>query len=195
MNKPKNTYHHGDLRQGLLDAGTQLIRKEGIDNLSMRKLADALGVSRSAAYHHFRDKTALLSAVAEEGFKAQDQILGKLPMSDNRKRFEQFVRSYIHFATDNPEQYDLMYGREIWKSGGASETLEQAAKRSFKNWLDEVEKLQNDGFMPNKIPTLRVAQATWATLHGLCRLLNDGVYMNRDDIEDMGQTAVELLLR
>lgn len=195
MNKAKNSYHHGDLRHSLIDAGTELIKTDGADKLSMRKLAEAVGVSRSAAYHHFKDKAALLSAIAEDGFRHQDQILNELPSTDPRKRFECFVLGYISFATENPEQYDLMYGREIWKSASASEELEAAAKGSFKNWLSEVESLQKHGLLPDSKSTLRVAQATWATLHGLCRLLNDGIYVNREDIEDMGQTAVELLLR
>ena len=52
------TYHHGDLRAALLEAAAQRIESQGVDALSLRKLADDVGVSRSALYHHFRDKNA-----------------------------------------------------------------------------------------------------------------------------------------
>lgn len=195
MSKTKPSYHHGDLRLSLIATATQMIHEQGIDTLSMRKLADAVGVSRSAPYHHFRDKRELLCAIAEDGFHAQDHMLALLPDTDGRLRFEHLVQQYIRFATEHPQQYDLMYGREIWKKGAASPSLEASAKRSFKLWLDEIGKLQSDGEMPDNIPTLRLAQVSWATLHGLCRLLNDGIYVDTDNIEEMGRTAVNLLLQ
>ena len=65
----RKAYHHGDLRKALLDDAVKLLREEGEAGLSMRNLAARAGVSRTAAYHHFEGKHALLCAVAEEGFK------------------------------------------------------------------------------------------------------------------------------
>ena len=58
------TYHHGDLREALLQAAKALIGEAGIENLSLRKLAERAGVSRTAPYHHFSDKNDLLCAIA-----------------------------------------------------------------------------------------------------------------------------------
>lgn len=195
MSRPKDSYHHGDLRQSLVKAAIKGLNEYGIDGLSMRKLADAVGVSRSAAYHHFRDKRELLCAIAEDGFHLQDSMLETLPEGDTRKRFSQLVKLYLHFATTHPEQYDLMYGREIWKSGSATSALDQAAKQSFKLWLTEVAHLQSEDALSRDLPTLRLAQVTWGTLHGLCRLINDGIYADTGNLEEMGETAVEVLLR
>jgi AcrR family transcriptional regulator len=198
MKLSKQSYHHGDLQKTLISAARKIIQEAGPGALSMRKLAEVTGVSRSAPYHHFSDKTALLCAIAEDGFHQQDKILEGLVNHSGKtkphKNFEQFVLAYVHFAAENPQQYDLMYGGEIWKSGKPTAALEQAAKSSFKRWVTEISKLQQQGILQQGVVALRLAQVTWATLHGLCRLLNDGIYVNADDIDQMGRTAVKLLL-
>ena len=68
MTDASNLYHHGNLRQSLLENSLQLLCNEGIEGLSLRRLAELTGVSRAAPYHHFKDKQALLAAVAEQGF-------------------------------------------------------------------------------------------------------------------------------
>ena len=64
----KGSYHHGDLRSSLLEAAKAMLSESGIEGLSLRKLADRVGVSRTAPYHHFKDKNELLCAIAQEGF-------------------------------------------------------------------------------------------------------------------------------
>ncbi len=198
MKPAKQQYHHGDLYQSLIAASKEILQTDGISSLSMRNLAEKTNVSRGAPYHHFKNKNALLSAIAEDGFLHQDALLVKIIKNSNEVdpviRFEKFVLAYLHFAAGNPEQYDLMYGSEIWKSGKATESLDLAAKASFKLWLSEIEKLQHDAILKQGVTPLRLAQVTWATLHGLCRLSNDGIYVNPKDIDEMGRSAVKLLL-
>src|ERR1041384_6768453 len=67
--KPRNRYHHGDLRRALLDEAVATIRAEGVEGLTLREIGARLGVSRTALYRHFADKEALLEAVATEGFR------------------------------------------------------------------------------------------------------------------------------
>lgn len=197
MKANKQAYHHGDLKLSLINAAKQILRESGLASLSMRRLAEVTGVSRSAPYHHFSDKQALLCAIAEDGFQQQDRLLAALAANTTnnpqQQLFEQFVLAYVHFAANNPQQYDLMYGSEIWRSGKPDEALEQAAKASFKRWVNEISQLQAAGVLQQNVPALRLSQVTWATLHGLCRLLNDGIYVDARDIDDMGRTAVALL--
>ena len=68
MTSVAQTYHHGDLRTALLHAAAKRLADYGVDSLSLRKLAEDAGVSRTAPYHHFKDKSALLSAIAAKGF-------------------------------------------------------------------------------------------------------------------------------
>lgn len=73
----KRTYHHGDLRRALLDAAWRLVAEKGLAALTLRELARAAGVSHAAPYHHFPSRTALLDALAEEGFAGLDRAMGE----------------------------------------------------------------------------------------------------------------------
>lgn len=194
-----NQYHHGDLYQSLLTTAVDMISEGGVAALSMRKLADKVGVSRTAPYHHFKDKNELLCAIAEQGFSHQETTVGRLRQQvagqSLRQQFENYVSTYISFAHENSEQYDLMFGREIWKNGSPTTTLKTTSRQSFQRWLEWVELLQQHGVLPNQDSALRVAQVSWATLHGLCRLLNDGIYTETSNISEMTRTAVNTLLK
>ena len=194
----KKPYHHGDLGETLLLAATEILRDSGVEGLSMRKLADKVGVSRTAPYHHFKDKNALLCAIAEAGFKQQWQSVEAIIHSHSEKaeqaNFEKYVVTYIEFADQHPETYDLMFGRDIWKSGTPTESLLEISKASFRQWLSWVEELQSQGVLTDVSSALRVGQTTWATLHGLCRLLIDGIYINREDLDDMAKQTIKIML-
>ncbi len=192
-------YHHGELRPALIDAANAIIRDSGIEGLSMRRLADQVGVSRTAPYHHFKDKNALLCAIAEIGFAAQDrmvqEILDGKEDESSRAQFTRWVRAYIRFAHDNPQAYDLMYGKEIWKRGNPTPSLQRISKASFRLWVDLVERMQRQQILPANHSALRTAQASWAALHGLARLLIDGIYVERQDLEEIADTVVALITR
>ena len=67
--KRQNRYHHGDLSRALVEEAVRTIQKSGVEGLTLRAVGQRLGVSRTALYRHFADKSALLSAVASEGFR------------------------------------------------------------------------------------------------------------------------------
>lgn len=190
MNAPRSRYHHGDLRTALLQQATLLIREGGVEALSMRTLAERTGVSRTALYHHFQDKNDLLCALAESGFQQLDQLIQSAPMEKMHSAdgLRSLIHSYVHFAADNPEQYDLMFGRLIWKSGMPSDALKQTAFSSFKHYVEKTATLNNSR------NTLRVAQVSWATLHGICKFIIDGIYVNRTDLEEICDQALEMML-
>jgi AcrR family transcriptional regulator len=198
MRKEKQPYHHGDLRISLITAAKDILQTAGLNSLSIRKLAEKTNVSRAAPYHHFKDKNELLCAIAEDGFLQQDALIEKeLILSDESDpalRFEKFILAFLRFASKNREQYDLMYGGTIWKNGTPTETLSNVSKTSFKLWLGEIDKLQRAGVLKQATSALRLAQVTWATLHGLCNLMNDRIYIDPKDVDDMGRNVVKLLL-
>lgn len=190
MSPPRTRYHHGDLRSALLKQATHLIREGGVEALSMRVLAQRTGVSRTALYHHFQDKNELLCAIAEMGFQQLDELIHTAVF--NKKKFEAslrtFIRSYVHFAADNPEQYDLMFGRVIWKIGTPTEALKQIAFHSFKHYVEKT------ALLNTSVKSLRTAQVSWATLHGICKFMIDGIYINREDLDEICEQALKILL-
>jgi AcrR family transcriptional regulator len=73
----KRNYHHGDLRRALLDAAWRLVVEKGLAALTLREVARAAGVSHAAPYHHFPTRTALLDALAVEGFAGLDRAMAE----------------------------------------------------------------------------------------------------------------------
>ncbi|MFT5923862.1 MAG: AcrR family transcriptional regulator [Paraglaciecola sp.] len=192
-NRP--SYHHGDLRITLLSAANILLKETGVEGLSLRKLADKVGVSRTAPYHHFKDKNQLLCAIAEKGFVHWQQdaafIFNQTGLSPKEK-YRQFFHGYISYAADNPELYDLMFGRTIWKQNSATNELRDVAYPSFHHQVEMTKKWQEQGLMHRGEDTLRLSQVTWGTMHGIARLLIDGIYADRSHIDEMCDCAVNL---
>jgi len=190
----KERYHHGDLRQQLVEAAIVMVRETGLERLSLRRLADQLGVSPAALYHHFRDKQALLCAMGEEGIRRFDAELAGTASAGAQADLERFVTTYVRFAVAHPELYELMFGRTTWK-GGSTPAFEQAARGSFRHYAEMVAGLQAEGRVPDGLNTLRLAQVIWATLHGLCRMHNDGLLFTPADVEDISRYALWMVRR
>lgn len=111
----KKPYHKEDLRRDLLDAGREYVRANGHIGLSVRTMAQKVGVSPGAPYHHFPDRRSFLLALAVEGFtdmmaETQELVSGRLSPSEKlRAMGMQFVR----FAEGHPHLLDLMYESEL----------------------------------------------------------------------------------
>ena len=195
MSTLKTQYHHGDLTKSLLESASLIIKEQGVESLSMRKLADTVGVSRMAPYHHFKDKNALLCALAEQGFYEQAKMLHSLRAQKNTAEdgFKKYAHAYLEYALQHNETYDLMYGRTLWKAGNPSDSLKAASKQTFKAWIDWVEELQEQNILPSNNTPLRIGQTTWASLHGLARLFIDGIYLDTEDLTDMVEQMIKNL--
>lgn len=198
MTRPTSTpYHHGDLRRSLLDVARDMIRTEGIEALSLRKLADVVGVSRTALYHHFDNKNDLICAIVAEGFATIHTLFdtaADVATGTPRQRFADFVHAYVRFATQDPEMYELMFSRTVWKQHPPTDALRTTARDSFRRLRTMVTEWQAAGLMSGRFDPKRLSQVTWSTLHGLCRLQNDGVYKDQSGLKAMCDCAIELLL-
>ncbi|MCC2604591.1 TetR/AcrR family transcriptional regulator [Planctobacterium marinum] len=194
----KKQYHHGDLRNTLLLAATEMLVDGGIEGLSLRKLADRVGVSRTAPYHHFKDKSALLCGIAQEGFKRWQSrlnaILDCTELNDAEK-YRAMVKVYLYYASENPEIYELMFGRTIWKSDNATPDLKSVAYPCFQAHVELVRQWQQKGILNAQEDSLRLAQVSWATMHGLARLLIDGVYADVSHLDEMCDCLVNSFIK
>jgi len=133
MNSPAKAearpYHHGDLSRALIEAARRILEKDGPSALSLRAVAREAGVSPAAPYHHFKDKSELLEAVAHEGWLALDAALleARIAARGARDRMTGIGVAYVCFARDNPAIYRVMYDRsrdkdalpELMKTDGA----------------------------------------------------------------------------
>lgn len=191
-------YHHGSLRESLLNIAAQMIEQNGIESISMRKLAVEANVSRTAMYHYFDNKRALLCALAEDGFESQRACLSKVfechNNLTNRELVTRYVTAYIDFAIENPACYDLMFGREIWRDASEQDGITQVAQKAFKNYVDLIQTWQSEGIIRQQNNVLNFAQVSWGMLHGLSRLMIDGIYISALPQKDAIDTVVDLLI-
>jgi AcrR family transcriptional regulator len=104
-NLPRQSYRHGNVRAEALEAATELVAQQGYQSLSLRRVAETVGVAHRSLYNHFENREALLDAVAEEGFVRLGAVLKSAGSTDD------YVEAYVDFALKNPSLYDLMKSR------------------------------------------------------------------------------------
>lgn len=186
-------YHHGNLRDVLLVEARTLLMEQGIEGLSLRRLAERAQVSRTAPYHHFSDKHSLLCAIALQGFEELQALLDAVDFEsqDLIVAMKQFVQCYLRFATEQSEVYDLMFGRLLWKHGEPTAELKAVAYSTFRHYVRRVDSIIRASAAGEGADTLRLAQANWATLHGISRLMIDGIYIDPVDMDAVSQQAVD----
>src|SRR4029078_10441469 len=126
------SYHHGNLKEVLLEAARKLIEEHGAFGFSLTEAARLAGVSPAAPYRHFRDRDALLAEVAKNGF---ERFAARLDMAWNNglptalSAFDSVGKSYLAFAREEPASYTVMFETGAIP-GGEVETL-PAAERAF----------------------------------------------------------------
>jgi AcrR family transcriptional regulator len=170
--KKPDAYHHGDLRRALLQEAVCTIQAQGVEALTLRAVAEKLGVSRTALYRHFSDKQALLGAVAAEGFRLLRTSLVKAWEKEGRGRpgFEAMGRAYVHFALDHPSHYRVMFG----SAAVASEPEpDDPGGNAFQALVDALVEMQQQGLVRDD-PPLLLALHVWSTVHGVAMLALDG---------------------
>ena len=172
--KPARSYHHGNLRRGLLDEALATIGKEGIDGLTLREIGARLGVSRTALYRHFADKRALLAAVATEGFRMlREQLVAAWEQGGrDQAAFEAMGAAYVRFAAANPAHYRVMFGGFVDPNACEAELAAEAAG-AFQALVDALAALQRDAVVRSD-DTLLMARYVWAVVHGVAMLGIDG---------------------
>lgn len=104
-NLPRQSYRHGNVRAEAVDAAAILVAQQGHEALSLRRVAEIVGVAHRSLYNHFENREALLDAVAEDGFLRLGAALKSTANTD------QYVEAYVDFALKNPGLYDLMKSR------------------------------------------------------------------------------------
>jgi AcrR family transcriptional regulator len=184
--KRADRYHHGDLRRALLQAAVRTIQTHGVERLTLRAVGDTLGVSRTALYRHFADKSALLAAVAGEGFRMLRVELLEAwhEASEGREGFDAMGIAYVRFATTHPSHYRVMFGGFVDRDAGDQELATEGAA-AFQVLVDAIVAQQHDGLVRPDDPT-ELALFVWATVHGIAMLTIDGrIQHSRFGVEEL----------
>ncbi len=166
-------YHHGELRAALVAAALDVLDREGTKALSLRALARTVGVSSMAPYHHFRDRDALLAAVATAGFEQlQQRKLETAKSSSIPQALAQGAADYVHFILDHPNLYRLMKGPEFADRTRYPD-LHRAAAAPAQTLVALIASLIEQHQL--RQPTAEEgAQMLWGLAHGLGTLTLDG---------------------
>ncbi|HUR36041.1 MAG TPA: TetR/AcrR family transcriptional regulator [Vicinamibacterales bacterium] len=172
--KPRSQYHHGDLRRALLQEAVRTIAGEGPGGLTLRDVGKRLGVSRSALYRHFSDKSALLAAVAGDGFVRLRDDLERAwqEAGGGRRGLERMGIAYVRFAVANPSHYRVMFG-DFRNLCAKDPDLQAAAAAAFDVLLQAVIALRRTALVRPDDPRL-LSEFIWATVHGVAMLAIDG---------------------
>ncbi len=194
--KVKKGYHHGDLRQSLIDATVSLINAGEIAHLSLREVARKLGVSHNAPYRHFADKEALLSAVAAQGFQtlasAMQQALKSIVVEDGAQLMEIGI-AYVHFALKYPSHYRVMFG-SYGSNTNRYAILTESADQAFMVLVNVIKQGQVAGVF-RAGDTWQMAMVAWSLVHGQAMLAIDGrLPMYGDSFEEFLQFSARMLV-
>jgi len=172
--KKKAGYHHGDLRQTLIDVSVDVITRQGLDALSLRALATRAGVSSGAPYHHFADRGQLLAAIAQDGFERLHQAMlheGSAHPADPIARLSAIAQAYVQFAVAHPGHFRVMFRDN--SPAGRNPALSAASRQAYLLLAKVIEDCQHAGRAPASELTPLVLTA-WSLVHGLATLWVDG---------------------
>ncbi|MBU8894496.1 TetR/AcrR family transcriptional regulator [Corallococcus sp. H22C18031201] len=186
----KSRYHHGDLRQALVDAAVALIAEEGFAALTLREVARRAGVTHAAPYRHFADKEALLEAVAAEGYRAMAREM-RQRMERVTGPLEQLItagEAYVLFAVRHPPHFRVMFGPHFTRPH--EPVASEAGEDAFSLLVRCIEAGQAAGLL-RAGDRLSLALTAWSQVHGLASLLVD----RQIDPAEHGSESAETLAR
>jgi AcrR family transcriptional regulator len=188
-------YHHGDLEQALVGEALQTVRRRGADDVSLRRIAQNLGVSPSAAYAHFPDKNSLMVAVAHRGLEHLDArmdavgtVTSQMSDPDVVRHFNRIGAAYVQFAVDEAHLFRHIFGPCGTNGDHGVDHIksESASYRALCNVLDE---LDRRGLMRARARA-GLDLVAWTAMHGFASLLLDEHLP-----ADAGQVVLESLAR
>jgi len=164
-------YHHGNLREALIEAALNLIAEKGAGGFSFADAARSAGVSPAAPYRHFRDRDALLADVAERAFQEFAERL-EAAWDDGRPEpfaaFERTGQAYLAFAREEPAHYSAMFEAGIDRN--ATPELRRAADQAFGVLRRGAEALCALAPADSRPPAMMVALHVWSMAHGIASL-------------------------
>ncbi len=182
-------YHHGRLREALLERAAEVIADGGVESLSLRGLARDLGVSHAAPGRHFRDRAALLGALALEAFRRSVEAMdagADAAGADPIARYRALGRSYVAFARSQPAFFRAMHHPAVRAS--ADGEVRSAQHAWFSRLREGAAAAQAAGWHPEADLEVLVAFSVSAAL-GAATVLSEGFFRGHLEIDDLDDCA------
>ncbi|HWX57981.1 TetR/AcrR family transcriptional regulator [Bradyrhizobium sp.] len=170
VRKPQNAYHHGDLRDALVQAALQDVESGGPEAVNISALAKKLGVSQPAPYRHFADREALLVAVTAEAFRQFNVLLrDEIEKPSKRSKLSRLAQAALAFGLRRHGVYRLMFASRTMACAPEDSDLHDAARETYALLLEAME-APAAGLVRE-----RHALQVWAALHGVVMLAEQGL--------------------
>jgi len=174
--RKKRPYHHGNLRQALIDAALELIEERGVPALTLREVARRVGVTHAAPQRHFADRAALVAAVAEQGFRGLGAHMEAVRASASARVPSQRLRAlgvaYVEYALAHPAHLRVMFSPEVADKSRYPE-LAAAAQEVHDTLVKQIVEGQRQGAVAPGDPD-ELSFAARSMVHGCAILLIDG---------------------
>lgn len=173
--KPRDSYHHGNLRKALIAAALDLIGSKGTGGFTFAEAARHAGVSPAAPYRHYKDREALVADVAGQGYRSFSAALSKAwgeGKPDSATAFKRIGDAYLAFARNEPAYYSAMF--ESGLNVSTYPELRIAADEAFESLKGPVAALIATAPAGERPPVLMVSLHIWAVSHGIASLFGRG---------------------
>ncbi|KRE28874.1 TetR/AcrR family transcriptional regulator [Agromyces sp. Soil535] len=187
-------YHHENLRETLLELAERSVQRSGVEALSLRQLARDANVSHAAPARHFRDRRALLDALALDGFQRLNRAMADAAATPGTfdARFRAIASAYVTFAVDNAALLGLMY--TVKHEADASDALVEAGRGSLRAAVELIAEAQAAGAVTAGDDPERLALVAFASVHGVAALAT-GDLLDGVSVAEATDATVDLLLR
>jgi len=191
--KPSKPSHHGNLRVALMDAASTIIREENAEGLTLRAVAQAVGVSHAAPYRHFEDKAALVAAVAARGIhhmtRAMQAAIDALDQPTPLARYQAIGVAYVLYAWRHPEYYRVMFDDAV-SDPERFPDVHEAKEQCYALLRSAIVDAQAEGTVRQRDPD-RFATLSWSLVHGLSALVLSGLASveTEEDVYELARTV------
>ena len=170
------TYHHGDLKNALSQAGIKILAEEGIEGFSLRKVAREAGVTHSAPYAHFADKQAMIAAISTDGYRKVyeriNAVVDQFP-ADPLRQFIETAWVYVSFGFDEPDHFKITFSGSVEREREYPALVEMTGK-TFEILRQLIIRCQQAGLLDDGEPDL-AAVTVWGFVHGFVQLIQEGM--------------------
>ena len=171
-----SSYHHGALRDALLEAAERVLERDGLPGLTLRAVAREAGVSHAAPTHHFGDLTGLVSELAAIGFRQFNVAMAAAGAADTSpiEKAMAKAKAYVAYAQAHPGMYGLMFRNE--RLDYSRPSLHESAEASFAGLAGSIGASRHEEIHEEALSLEQAAAIAraWSLVHGFTMLLLDG---------------------